>query len=45
MENKDIKIEFCKSKQKLADIFIKPLGIGSFVHLRECLGVVDLDQQ
>ena len=43
VENGDIKMEFCKSEQ-LADIFTKPLGIGTFVHLRESLGVVDLDQ-
>ena len=41
----DIKIEFCKSEQQLAEIFTKFLGIETFVHLRECLGVVDLDQQ
>ena len=45
MENGDIKIEFCNSKKYLADIFTKPLGIGTFVYLRECLGVVDLDQE
>ena len=45
VENGDIKMEFCKSEQQLADMFTKPLGIGTFVHLRECLGVVDLDQQ
>ena len=43
VENEDIKMEFCKSEQQLANIFTKPLGIGTFVHLRECLGVVDLD--
>lgn len=45
VENRDIKMEFCKSEQQLADIFTKPLGIGPFVHLRESLGVVDLDQK
>ena len=45
VENGDIKIKFCKSEQHLTDIFTKPLGIGTFVHLRECLGVVDLVQQ
>ena len=45
VENGDIKMEFCKSEQQLVDIFTKPLGIESFVHLREYLGVVDLDQQ
>ena len=44
METGDIKMEFCKSKQQLADIFTMPLGIETFVHLRESLGVVDLDQ-
>ena len=43
VENTDIKIKFCKSEQQLADIFTKPLGIGTFVHLRECLGVVELN--
>ena len=27
VENGDIKIEFCKSEQQLADIFTKPLGL------------------
>ena len=45
VENGDIKMEFCKFEHQLVDIFTKPLGIGTFVHLRECLGVVDLDQQ
>ena len=45
VENGDIKMEFCKSEQQLADIFTKLLGIGTFVRLRECLGVVDMDQQ
>ena len=44
VENGDIKMEFCKSEQQLADIFTKPLGIASFVHLRESLGVIELDQ-
>ena len=44
MEDGDIKINVCKSEQQLANIFTKPLGIGTFVHLRESLGVVDLDQ-
>jgi hypothetical protein len=44
VENGDIKIEFCKSEQQLVDIFTKPLGIRPFVHLRESLGEVDLDQ-
>ena len=44
VENGDIKMEFCKSEQQIADIFTKSLGIGSFVHLRDCLGVVDFDQ-
>ena len=45
MENGDIKMEFFKSEQQLVDIFTKPLGIGTFVQLRESLGVVDLDQK
>ena len=45
VENGNIKMEFCKFGQQLADIFTKPLGIGTFVHLRECLGVVDLDKK
>ena len=44
VENGDIKMEFCKSEQQLADIFTKPLGIGTFVHLRQSLGVIELDQ-
>ena len=44
MENGDIKMKVCKSEQQLADIFTKSLGIGNFVHLRESLGVVELDQ-
>ena len=43
MGNGDIKIEFYKSEQQLVDIFTEPLGIGTLVHLRECLGVVYLD--
>ena len=45
VENGDIKMEFCKSKQQLADIFTKPLSIGTFVHLRESLGKIDLDPE
>ena len=44
VENGDIQMEYCKSEQQLTNIFTKPLGIGSFVHLRESLGVDDLDQ-
>ena len=44
VENGDIKIEFCRSEQQLADIFTKPLGIACFVHLRDCLGIMGLDQ-
>ena len=32
VDNEDIKMEFRKSEQQLADIFNKPLGIGSFVY-------------
>ena len=45
VENGDIKMEYCRSKQQLANILIKPLVMESFIYLRGCLGVVDLDQQ
>ena len=45
VENEDIKMEYCRFEQQLADIFTKPLGMASFVHLRDCLGVIDLDQE
>ena len=45
VENVDIKMDFCKSEQQLADIYTKPLGIGNFVHLKEFLCVVDVDHQ
>ena len=45
VENGDIKMEFYKFGQQLADIFTMPLGIASFVHLRRSLGVIDLDQE
>ena len=44
VENGDIKMEYCRFEQQLADIFTNPLGMAIFVHLRCCLGVIDLDQ-
>ena len=43
VENGDIKMEYYRSEQQVADIFTKPLGITSFVHLRGCLGVTNFD--
>ena len=45
VENGDIKMEYYRSEQQVADIFTKPLGITSFVHLRDCLGIIDVDQK
>ena len=45
MENGDIKMEYSRSEQQLVDIFTKPLGIEIFVHLRDCLGVIKVDQK
>ena len=39
MENGDIKVEYCWFEQHVADIFTKPLGIATFVHIRDCIGV------
>jgi hypothetical protein len=44
VENGIIKMKYYRFWLKLADIFAKPFGIASFVHLRDCVGVIELDQ-
>jgi len=34
-----IKLEYCKSKYQIADIFTKPLKIDAFIKLRDMLGM------
>ena len=45
VENGEIKMEFCNSKQWLVDIFTKPIGIATCMCLRGSLGIVNLDQE
>jgi len=39
VNNKEIYLEFCRSKEKIADIFIKALARDAFHHLRSHMGV------
>jgi hypothetical protein len=42
VNNGDIYLEFCRSKEQLADIFTKPLAKNVFEHLREEIGIADI---
>lgn len=44
VQNKEIALEHVSSKEKLADIFTKPLPKTTFVHLRGELGVLPLQE-
>jgi hypothetical protein len=39
VNNKEISLEFCRSKEKIADIFTKALARDAFQHLRSNMGV------
>jgi hypothetical protein len=39
VNNKEICLEFCRSKEKIADIFTKALARDAFQHLRSHMGV------
>ena len=43
VNNGEIYLKFCKSKDQLADIFTKPLAKDVFEYHRENLGVVHID--
>lgn len=43
VDNGEIRMEFCRCKKQLANIFTKPLSRDNFECLRRNFGVVDLD--
>ena len=44
MEDKQVKMEHFNSKEKIADIFTKPLPKDAFEYLRGKLGVIPLSK-
>ena len=42
VNNGDICLKFCRSKEQLADIFTKPLAKNVFEHLRGSIDIVDI---
>ena len=44
MEEKEVKMEYVNSKEKIADIFTKPLPKDAFAYLRGKLGVIPLSK-
>jgi hypothetical protein len=44
VNNGDISLQFCKSRDQLADIFTKPLGKKKFEVQRQYLGIVSVDE-
>ena len=43
VNEKQISLLFCGSKEQLADMFTKPLGTSAFVYQREHLGIDSAD--
>jgi len=43
VEDGSIEFQYCKSKDQLANIFIKPLAIDRFLHLREKTSIQTID--
>lgn len=41
INNGEIVLRHCKSKEQFVDIFTKPLTRESFVYLRHCLGIIN----
>ena len=44
VQDKEIRLEYVHSKEKIADIFIKPLPKDAFLYLRGKLGVIPLSE-
>ena len=42
VNNGEICLKFCRSKEQLANIFTKPLEKNVFEHLREIMGIIDI---
>ena len=43
VNNGEIVLQHCRLEEQFADILTKPLGQKSFVYLRQCLGMIDVD--
>ena len=44
VERGEIKMEFCKTEEQLADIFTKPIATEKFIEFRDMLGVQDFSR-
>ena len=44
MEQGEIKLEFCKTEEQLADVFTKPVSAEKFTRFRDMLGVQDFSR-
>ena len=44
VEHGEIKMEFCKTEEQLADIFTKPIATEKFIKFRDVLGVQDFSR-
>ena len=44
VERGEIKMEFCKTEEQLADIFTKPIATEKFIKFRDMLGVQDFSR-
>ena len=44
VEHGEIKMEFCKTEEQLADIFTKPIATEKFIKFRDMLGVQDFSR-